>query len=290
MKKLERNDPCWCGSGKKYKVCHRAFDEKLMMFADRGFRVPDQDIIKTPKDIEGMKRSAVINMAVLDYVTEHIGPGISTQEIDDWVSRITLERGGHCATLGYNGFTKSVCTSINDVVCHGIPSEDVILKDGDIVNVDVSTYFEGYYSDSSRMFMIGNVSPEAKKLVEDVKRCVEIGVENVKPWTTLGDMASKINAFAVSCGYEIVRSIGGHGIGLEFHEDPFVSYVTNPGEEMLMVPGMCFTIEPMVNMGKHDVYTDKIDGWTVRTKDGSLSAQWEVQLVVTDDGCEIICR
>ena len=289
MKRLERNAPCWCGSGKKYKVCHAAFDDRLIMFSDRLIPVPDHDIIKTPKDIEGMKRSAVINMAVLDYVAEHIRAGISTAEIDDWVVKITKEMGGHCAPLGYEGYPRSVCTSVNDVVCHGIPDEKEILKDGDIINVDVSTYFEGYFSDSSRMFMIGEVSPEARSLVENVKKCVEIGIENVKPWTTLGDMASKINEFATSCGYEIVREIGGHGIGLEFHEDPFVSYVTRPGEEMLMVPGLCFTIEPMVNAGKHDIYTDRDNGWTVRTKDGSLSAQWEVQLVVTEDGCELIC-
>ncbi len=289
VKKLERNAPCWCGSGRKYKQCHSAFDDKLIMYADKGFFIPDRDIIKSEKDIEGIKRSAVINMAVLDYVGEHIEAGISTQQIDDWVVKITKEMGGHCAPLGYDGYTKSVCTSINDVVCHGIPSEKEILKDGDIINVDVSTYFEGYYSDSSRMYLIGNVSDEARRLVENVKKSVEIGVENVKPWTTLGDMGSKINEFAISCGYEVVRSIGGHGIGKEFHEDPFVSYVSNPGEEMLMVPGMCFTIEPMINAGKHDIYIDEEDGWTARTKDGSLSAQWEVQLVVTEDGCELLC-
>jgi len=288
MKRLGRNDPCWCGSGRKYKVCHSNFDDRLIMYADKGIMIPDSDIIKSAKDIEGMKRSAVINMACLDYVGEHIKAGITTQEIDDWVSKITLEMGGHCAPLGYEGFTKNVCTSINEVVCHGIPTENRVLKEGDIINVDCSTYYEGYYSDSSRMYMIGEVTPEAKKLVEDVKKCVEIGLENVKPWTTLGDMSSKINEFAISCGYEIVREIGGHGIGIDFHEDPFVSYVTKPGEEMLMVPGMCFTIEPMVNMGKHDIYVDEEDGWTVYTKDGSLSAQWEVQLVVTENGYDLI--
>lgn len=288
MKRPGRNEPCWCGSNRKYKVCHSAFDDKLQMYGDKGIFLPDHDILKSAKDIEGMKRSAVINMACLDYVAEHIKAGVTTQEIDDWVSKITLDMGGHCAPLGYEGYTKNVCTSINDVVCHGIPSPDVVLKEGDIVNVDCSTYFEGYYSDSSRMFMIGKVSPEAEKLVKDVKRCVEIGLENVKPWTTLGDMASKINEFATDCGYEIVREIGGHGIGIDFHEDPFVSYVTKAGEEMLMVPGMCFTIEPMVNMGKHNIVVDDEDGWTVTTEDGSLSAQWEVQLVVTEDGYELI--
>lgn len=289
MIKLERNAPCWCGSGKKYKACHLAFDEKLRMYADKGYIVPDQTLLKTPEMIAGIKESAKINMAVLDYVGEHIKAGISTQEIDDWVVKITHERGGVCAPLGYQGFTKSVCTSINNVVCHGIPSEKEILKEGDIVNVDVSTLYNGYFSDSSRMYCIGEVSKEAKTLVDDVKRAVEIGLENVKPWTTLGDMGSKINEFARSKGYKVVRQIGGHGIGLEFHEEPYVSYVSKAGEEMLMVPGLCFTIEPMINMGTDEIYVDDVDKWTVYTDDGKLSAQWEVQIVVTEDGYEMLC-
>lgn len=289
MKRPGRNEPCWCNSNRKYKSCHSAFDDMLIKKADEGFFIPSRDIIKTPSHIEGMKRSAKINMAALDYVAEHIKEGVTTQEIDDWVSKITLDMGGHCAPLGYEGFTKSVCTSINDVVCHGIPSKDVVLKDGDIINVDCSTYYEGYYSDSSRMFMIGNVSEQARKLVEDVKESIQIGLDMVRPWeNTLGDMGNAINQFAIKNGYEVVREIGGHGIGLDFHEDPFVSYVTKPGQEMLMVPGMCFTIEPMINLGKHDIYVDDEDGWTVYTEDGSLSAQWEVQLVVTEEGYELI--
>lgn len=288
MKKMDRNAPCWCGSGKKYKSCHIQFDEKLIMYADRGFEVPDRELIKTGADIEGMKRSARINMAVLDYVAENIGPGVPTIEIDRWVSEVTRKMGGSCAPLGYEGYPMSVCTSVNDVVCHGIPSEEEVLKEGDIVNVDVSTLYEGYFSDSSRMFMIGSVSDKARELVENVKKSVQVGLENVKPWTTLGDMASKMNEFVRSCGYSTVREIGGHGIGLEFHEEPFVSYVSRAGEEMLMVPGLCFTIEPMVNAGGCEIYTDEKNGWTVRTRDGSLSAQWEVQLVVTDEGYELI--
>lgn len=288
MKRLGRNDPCWCGSGRKYKVCHAAFDDKLIQLSDAGHMIPDHDIIKTPEQVEGMKRSAAVNMAVLDYVAEKIGPGVSTQQIDDWVAEKTKELGGICAPLGYEGYPKSVCTSINDVVCHGIPSDEEILKDGDIINVDVSTVFEGYFSDSSRMFMIGNVSDKARKLVEDVKKCVEIGLEYTKPWTCLGDLGNAINTYAQSCGYSVVREIGGHGIGLEFHEDPWVSYVSKPGQEMVLAPGMCFTIEPMVNCGKSDITVDKENGWTVRTKDGELSAQWEVQVLVTETGYELI--
>ena len=179
MKKLGRNDLCWCGSGKKYKHCHEAFDEKLMEAADAGHQIPDHDMIKTPEQIEGIRESCKINVAVLDYVAEHIKAGVTTEEIDQWVYNETTRMGGIPAPLGYEGFPKSVCTSINDQVCHGIPSADVVLKDGDIINVDVSTIYHGYYADSSRMFCIGNVSPEHKKLVDVVKECVELGLEQV---------------------------------------------------------------------------------------------------------------
>lgn len=289
MIKLDRNDKCWCGSGKKYKSCHLSFDDKLRMYADKGFIVPDQSLIKTPEMIAGIKESARINMAALDYVAQNIKAGISTQEIDDWIVKITKEMGGICAPLNYEGFPKSVCTSVNHVVCHGIPDENEILKDGDIINVDVSTLYNGYYSDSSRMFCIGNVSKEAKTLVDDVKEAVNIGLSMVKPWTPLGDMGSAINEFAKSKGYKVVRQIGGHGIGNEFHEEPFVSYVSRAGEEMLMVPGLCFTIEPMINMGTDEIFVDDDNGWTVYTDDGKLSAQWEVQIVVTETGYEMLC-
>ncbi len=286
--RLGRNDLCWCGSGRKYKACHLAFDEKLESFKSRGFTVPKQKLIKMPEDIEGIKRSAVINMACLDYVSQHIGPGISTQEIDNWVSRITKEMGGICATLGYEGFPKSVCTSLNDQVCHGIPSEDDVLQDGDIINVDCTTILDGYYADSSRMFIIGDVPDKTRQFVEDVKESVQVGLREIRPWRCLGDMGSAINEFCKSKGYSVVEEIGGHGCGLDFHEEPWVSYVSKPGTEMLMVPGLCFTVEPMVNMGKHDIYQDEDNGWTIYTEDGSLSAQWEVQIVVTEDGYEML--
>ncbi len=286
--KLGRNDLCWCGSGKKYKACHLWFDERLESFREAGHKVPSHKILKTKEQIEGIRESAKRNIAILDYVAEHIGPGVSTQEIDDWVAMKTREFGATAATLGYEGFPKSVCTSINDQVCHGIPSEEDILMEGDIVNVDCSTIFGGYVSDSSRMFMIGEVAPEAKKLVEDVYEAVQVGIRAVKPWTFLGDMGDAVNTFCRSRGYSVVEEIGGHGVGLEFHEEPWVSYVSKPGTEMLMVPGMCFTIEPMVNMGRREIFEDADNGWTIYTEDGSLSAQWEVQLVVTDEGCEIL--
>lgn len=286
--KIGRNDPCWCGSGKKYKSCHEMFDEKLREYKNRGFEVPSRKLIKTPEQIQGIKESAKINMAVLDLVGEKIHEGMSTEEIDKLVYAKTTEMGGIPAPLNYQGYPKSVCTSINNVVCHGIPSEDEILRDGDIVNVDCSTLYNGYFSDSSRMFCIGNVDPVVKQLVDDVKESIQVGLKEVKPWKCLGDMGNAINQFCKSKGYSVVREIGGHGIGLEFHEDPWVSFVSKPGTEMLMVPGLCFTIEPMVNLGGPDIVQDEFDGWTIYTEDDEPSAQWEVQLVVTEDGYEIL--
>ena len=288
MHKLGRNELCWCGSGKKYKHCHLDFDSKLEEFAYNGALVPDRKIIKNAEQIAGIKESAKVNIAALDYVAEHIHAGISTEEIDRWVYEETTKRGAIPAPLNYEGFPKSVCTSINDVVCHGIPCEEEILQDGDIINVDCSTILNGYFSDSSRMFCIGDVSPEKKKLVEVTKKSLEVGLEHVKPWGFLGDMGQAVHEFAMENGYSVVRQIGGHGIGLEFHEEPWVSYVSKAGEEMLMTPGMIFTIEPMINMGSDEVYQDEDDGWTIYTADGKPSAQWEIQVLVTETGYEII--
>ncbi len=287
-RKLERNDPCWCGSNKKYKHCHMQFDEKIRAFALEGHLVPDHGIIKTPEQIEGIRESGKINVAVLDHVAANIRAGMSTGEIDRMVEELTRQNGAIPAPLGYEGFPKSVCTSVNDQVCHGIPSDSDILKEGDIVNVDVSTIYKGYYSDSSRMFIIGQTTPEKEKLVRVAKECMEAGIREVKPWRFLGDMADAVNRHAKENGYSVVVDIGGHGVGLEFHEDPFVSYVAPKGTEMLMVPGMVFTIEPMINAGRADIYIDDENGWTVYTQDGKPSAQWEVTVAVTQDGCEVL--
>ena len=288
MHMIDRNSPCWCGSGRKYKKCHYDFDEKLMAYEHRGCIVPEHNMIKTPEQIEKIKASAQVNIAVLDYVAEHIKEGVTTEDIDRWVYEETTRRGAIPAPLNYEGFPKSVCTSIDEVVCHGIPDPKRVLKNGDIINVDCSTILNGYYSDSSRMFCIGDVSPEKKRLVEIARQSLEVGLKEVKPWNFLGDMGSAIHNFVRENGYSVVRAIGGHGIGLEFHEEPWVSYVSEKGTEMLMVPGMMFTIEPMINMGKPDVFVDEDDDWTVYTEDGLPSAQWEIQVLVTEDGYEII--
>ena len=287
MNQIGRNDACWCGSGRKYKKCHENFDHKLNLLHSQGLLVPSHKLIKTEAQIAEIRKSAEINVKILDYVAEHIKEGISTAEIDKWVYDITTKEGAIPAPLGYEGFPKSVCTSINNQVCHGIPSDDVMLREGDIINVDCSTILNGYYSDSSRMFCIGDVSPEKKRLVEIARQSLEVGLKEIKPWNFLGDMGSAIHDFVRENGYSVVREIGGHGIGLEFHEEPWVSYVSEKGTEMLMVPGMMFTIEPMINMGRKDVYW-KDDDWTVATEDGQYSAHYENTILITDGEPEIL--
>ena len=220
---------------------HRVLS-KDVGYKDLGLLIIDEE------QLAGMRESSKINIAVLDYVAENIHAGMTTQDIDDLVYQKTTEMGGIPAPLNYEGFPKSVCTSINEQVCHGIPSKNIQLLDGDIINVDCSTILNGYFSDSSRMFCIGNVAPEHKKLVDVAKECVELGLAQVKPWGHLGDVAAAINEHAKANGYSVVREVGGHGIGLEFHETPFVSYVIKKGTGMVMAPGMVFTIEPMINV------------------------------------------
>ena len=288
LEKLGRNLPCWCGSGKKYKSCHLAFDQKVRMIRDEGHEVPGHKLIKNEEQIQKIRESARINVACLDAVSERIREGMPLSEINDIVNEVTYSMGGIPAPLDYQGYPYSVCTSVNSQVCHGFPLKERVLQNGDIVNVDCSTILDGYFSDSSRMFMIGEVSEERRKLVQVTKECMERGLDEVRPWAFLGDMGQAVNDYARANGYSVVRNIGGHGCGVEFHEDPFVSYVSRKGTEMLMVPGMIFTIEPMVNMGSADVFTDENNGWEVYTRDGKDSAQWEIQVLVTENGHEVI--
>ena len=287
---VDRNDPCWCGSGKKYKKCHLSLDEKIKAYELKGYEVPPREIIKNEADIAGMKKAAVVNNGALDLVGEKICAGMSTEEINQLVHNYTIEHGGIPAPLNYEGYPKSVCVSINNVVCHGIPSEDTILKEGDIVNVDVTTIVDGYFADASRMYMIGKVSEEAERLVRVAKECMEKGIEAIKPWGFLGDIGAAVKEHAEKNGYSIVIDLGGHGIGKIFHEEPFVPHVGVRGEGMLLVPGMTLTVEPMVNAGDYKVYIDEEDGWTVYTEDESLSAQWEHTILITETGVEIIAH
>ena len=264
------------------------FDKKVLAFQNRGELVPKRKLIKTPEQIEGIRRSGVVNTGVLDLIEREIHIGMSTAEIDRLVYEYTTDHGAIPAPLNYEGFPKSVCTSINEVVCHGIPSEKEILRDGDIINVDVSTILDGYYSDASRMFMIGNVSPEKRRLVEVTKECLEIGREAAKPFGFVGDIGHAIQKHAEKNGYSVVRDLCGHGVGLAFHEEPEVCHFGRKGTGMLLVPGMVFTIEPMINMGTWQVFIDEADGWTVVTEDELPSAQWEHTFVMTETGLEVL--
>ncbi len=264
--------------------------DRLIELGNKGEMIPDISMLKTPEQIAEIKKCAALNTAVLDHVATHIHVGMSTAEIDKLVYDYTTAHGGIPAPLGYEGFPKSVCTSINNEVCHGIPDEAIILQEGDIVNVDVSTILNGYYADASRMFAIGKISEEAERLLKVTEECVELGLAAAKPWGHLGDIAHAINSHAKKHGYSVVEDIGGHGIGLEFHEEPFVSYVVPAGTEMVLVPGMMFTIEPMINEGSPDFFIDEDNGWTVYTEDDGLSAQIEYMVLVTETGVEVLTK
>lgn len=250
--------------------------------------VPKDSLIKTDEQIAGIKESSVINTGVLDYVASNIKEGITTLEIDEWVRDYTESHGAICAPYHYEGFPKHVCTSIDDVICHGIPSKKQVLKEGMIINVDVSTIYKGYYSDASRMFVIGKTTNEKQKLVDVCKECLNLGVAQVKPYGRLGDVGYAIEQHALKNGYKVVRDFGGHGVGIEFHEEPFVYHYGKKNTGCLLVPGMVFTIEPMLNMKRSGVHISAIDGWTAYTKDKLPSAQWEHTLLVTEDGYEIL--
>ena len=264
-------------------------EKRVMSFEQQGCLVPDRKLIKTQEQIEGIRRSGVINTGVLDLVAQEIRPGMTTLEIDKLVYDYTVGHGAIPAPLNYEGFPKSVCTSINEVVCHGIPNEFDVLEEGDIVNVDVSTILDGYYSDASRMFVVGGkTTPEKQKLVDVARECLEIGMEAAKPYGFVGDIGYAIAQHAHKNGFSVVRDLCGHGVGLEFHEEPEVLHYGKKRTGMLLVPGMVFTIEPLINMGGWRVFVDDEDGGTVVTEDELPSAQWEHTFVMTEHGLEIL--
>ncbi len=249
--------------------------------------------IKTAQEIELMREACRVTATILDEVVEIIKPGISTEEINTFVHRRTTELGAIPSPLNYKGFPKSVCISPNDVICHGIPAPFVILKEGDIVNVDVTSFKNGFHGDSSRMFFVGgeaSCSAEARELVKTTREALMAGIREVKPGKRIGDIGAAIQEFikGTKRGYGIVREYTGHGLGREFHEAPQVIHVGRRGTGDLMRPGMTFTIEPMINAGSAKTSLSKVDGWTVRTVDGALSAQWEHTVLVTEDGHEIM--
>lgn len=287
MFKISRNEPCWCGSGRKYKQCHYEKDEKLRDLRSQGYPVPKRRLILNDGQIEGIRKSSELSVKIMDYLDTVIKEGMTTQEIDDIVYKMTTDAGAIPAPLNYEGFPKSVCTSINEVVCHGIPDKKRVLKSGDILNVDVTSILGGYYSDMSRMYLIGEVSDEAKRLVEVTKKCMDIGIEAIKPYEPVGNIGEAIEPFANENGYSVVRMLAGHGVGIGFHEDPVVNHFREKYKTMILVPGMVLTVEPMINQGTHRCHILD-DDWTVVTDDKKLSAQWEHTVLVTETGAEIL--
>ena len=266
-------------------------DKKIMEFEKKGKLVPTRKLIKTPEQIEGIRRAGVVNTGCLDAVANAIHVGMNTQEIDDICMAFCKEYNATPACLNYEGFPKSVCTSINEVVCHGIPKKEDVLQEGDIVNVDMTCIVDGYYADASRMFIIGQTTPEKEKLVRVAKECLEIGMEAAKPYSFVGDIGHAIQKHAEKKhGYGVVRDLCGHGVGLDFHEEPEVAHFGYAGTGMLLVPGMVFTIEPMINQGTWKVFIDAEDpyGWEVITGDELPSAQWEHTFLMTEHGLEIL--
>ena len=265
-------------------------DRKIMYWEGKGKEVPTRELIRTSEQIEGIRRAGMINTGVLDEVAKNIHAGLSTQDIDDICMNYCKDHGATPACLNYEGFPKSVCTSINEVVCHGIPKEEDILQDGDIINVDFTTIYEGYYADASRMFIIGKTTPEKEQLVRVAKECLEVGAETAKPYCFVGDIGHAIEKHAKKYHYGVVRDLCGHGVGLKFHEEPDVAHFGHRGTGMLLVPGMVFTIEPMINMGSWKVFVDEGDpyGWEVISWDEKPSAQWEHTFLMTEHGVEVL--
>ena len=290
---MNRNDNCWCGSGKKYKKCHLNFDERIenMKFIkNKGQVRPKHKLINNAEDVAGIKRAAVINSGALDLAGSLVKEGVNTLAINDAVHEFIVSHGAHPSCLGFEKFPKSICISVNNVVCHGIPSKKEILKNGDILNIDITTDLDGYFADASRMFWVGEISAEAERLIRVTREIMEIGIAAAKPWHFVGDIGAACGKMARANGYSVVTDLGGHGCGKAFHLDPFVSHDCAADTGMLLVPGMSITVEPMINIGHKQVEVDESDKWTVRTKDGSLSAQWEKTILITETGNEVLAE
>ncbi len=281
--KISRNAPCPCGSGKKYKHCCLNKPSSTRP-SDLQYAKRHRIRIKTPEQIEGIRRAGQLVIETLDLVAPHIRPGVTTDEINALVHDFTVRHGAVPAPLNYRGFPKSVCVSINEVICHGIPG-DRPFKDGDIVNVDVTSILKSYYADASKTFFVGTPGAEALKIVNVSRQCLAEGMAAVRPGNTVGDIGYAIQSFAEGQGCSVVREFVGHGVGVDFHEPPQIPHYGKPGTGVRLVPGMVFTIEPMINLGKKELVVLD-DGWTAVTKDGSLSAQFEQTLLVTESGLE----
>jgi methionyl aminopeptidase len=285
MKKMGRNELCPCGSGKKFKkCCLLKTHAPASADADQAYARKNRIVLKSPEQIEGIRRAGRLVIEALDLVEAHLRPGITTDAINTLVHDFTLRHHAIPAPLNYRGFPKSVCVSVNDVICHGIPG-DRVLKDGDIVNVDVTPILNGYYADGNKTFFVGSPGPDARKIVHVARQSLKRGMEMVRPGHTVGDIGWAIQSYAESQGCSVVREFVGHGVGLEFHEPPQIPHFGRRGEGVRLVPGMVFTIEPMINLGGYALYIQE-DNWTAVTADGSLSAQFEQTILVTEEGFE----
>ncbi len=265
--------------------------EKIKELEASGHLIPPPEIIKNNEQIEGIRQACDINTALLDYLEDHVKAGISTLQIDEMTEKFTREKGAVCADFGYMGYPKHICTSLNDVVCHGIPNSEDILQDGDIINIDATTMYNDYYGDASRTYMIGEVHPIIQDLVFHTKEALELAIESIVPYeTTIGDIGAVIEKYAHEHDLSVVREFTGHGVGLALHEDPYVYHFKPNEKTYTIIPGMVFTIEPMLNLGSQEVFVDAGDNWTVYTEDGYPSCQFEHTILITPTGVEILSK
>jgi methionyl aminopeptidase len=300
----QANDLCWCGSGRKYKRCHRKIEGRVLQgevspmrevpaeigrpsYADTGDVVPwDEPRIKSPDVIERMRHAGSVAAEILRLAGEAVRPGVTTDEIDAYVHDLYIERGAYPSPLNYHGYPKSLCTSANEVICHGIPDSRVLLN-GDILNLDVTAYIGGVHGDTNATFYVGDVDPVSRRLTEVTEECMWHGIEAVVPGRPLSDIGKAIEQHAKQHRYGVVRAFIGHGIGEQFHTDVQVFHYYEPRANMIMRPGMTFTIEPMITLGtwQHKMWDDD---WTAVTADGKRTAQFEHTILVTDDGCDVL--
>lgn len=282
--KIGRNDPCPCGSGKKYKKCCMNTTNSESLNLSETYFKRYKVRLKTPEQIEGIRRCGKLVMQTFDAIKDMIKPGVQTEEINKVVHEFTIKNNARPAPLNYHGFPKSVCISPNEVICHGIPGE-YTLKDGDIVNVDITSILDGYYADCNQTFFVGTPSPDARKIVDVARECLRLGLEQAKPGNIINDISTAIQVYAEKQGCSVVREYMGHGVGIEFHEAPNVPHFRSQWGNVPLTPGMTFTIEPMINLGDKEVRVLD-DEWTAVTRDGSLSAQFEQTIVITENGFE----
>jgi methionyl aminopeptidase len=299
---LQSNDPCWCGSGRKYKRCHKATEGRILPgeisprrpvppeierppYADTGVPIRwDEPDVRSPEMIERIRRSSQLAAKILRLAGEQVAPGVVTDDLDAYVHELCIEHGAYPSPLNYNGFRKSVCTSVNEVICHGIPDSRA-LQDGDIVNLDVTTYLGGVHGDTNATFLVGDVDPQSRLLVRVAEECMWKGIEAVRAGRPLSDIGRAIEDHARRHRFSVVRAFIGHGIGEQFHSDLQVLHYYDSRARTIMEPGMTFTIEPMISVGtwRHVMWDDD---WTAVTADGKRSAQFEHTILVTDDGAE----